>query len=313
MRTVETTTERASFSDRGPGAPLDQAVPALNVYFEAEKEGTVKNLLFTKLFGTRSISEIGDTAADLGFDGIDMLIRPGTTVSYDGLQALPDVVRRLGEHGLAMPMVTTDLTDADTDPTKDVLNACADAGVKLVRLGYWKYPGLHPYGTLFDDARRDLDGLVGVAESLGVGLSIQLHGGTIHSSGVLTRALLEGHDPKYLSAYPDPGNQTVQDGREDWRLTFELLEPWLTCVGVKNGGWFPSDIDASGQRTWQSDWMGIADGMVPWHEIIAHLKKTDFDGFLSFHSHYGVPYRQVLDHTRSDLAYVRGLLELDQP
>lgn len=273
----------------------------------------VKNLLFTKLFGTRSIDEIGQQAADLGFDGIDILIRPGTTVSYEDLQTLPDVVKRLGAHGLTMPMATTDLTDADAEPTREVLTACADAGIQLVRLGYWKYPGVHSYGTLFDHARRDLDGLVEIAAPLGLGLSIQLHGGTIHSSGALTRALLEGHDPVTVSAYPDPGNQTVQDGREDWRLTFELLEPWLKCVGVKNGGWFPSDIDATGQRTWRSDWLGIADGMVPWHEITAHLQKTQFDGFLSFHSHYDVPYGQVLDHTRSDLHYVRSLLERDQP
>jgi sugar phosphate isomerase/epimerase len=272
----------------------------------------MKTLLFTKLFGRRSVDEIGDEAASLGFDGLDILIRPGSTVSYEDIATLSGAVGRLREHGLSIPMATTDFTDAAANPTREVLTACADAGIELVRLGYWKYPGHHPYDQLLDGARRDLDGLVKFASPLGLSLSVQLHGGTLHASGALTRALLEGRDPESVSAYPDPGNQTVQDGREDWRLTFELLEPWLKCVGVKNGGWFPSDIDASGQRTWRSDWLGIADGMVPWHEIIAHLQKTQFDGYLSFHSHYNLPYRQVLDQTRSDLHFVRSLLDQDQ-
>ncbi|MGO1385362.1 MAG: sugar phosphate isomerase/epimerase family protein [Arachnia sp.] len=269
----------------------------------------MQNLLFTKLFGSRPLDEIGKQASDMGFDGIDLLIRPGTTVTYEDTANLSDVVARLKGHGLSVPMATTDLTDPAESTTKDVFTACADAGIEVIRLGYWKYNGDQPYNGLFEKARRDLDGLVKIAEPLGLNLSIQLHGSTIHASGALTAALLEGHDISNVSSYPDPGNQTVQNGREDWRLTFDLLGPWLKAVGVKNGGWFPSDLDPSGQRTWRSTWLGIADGMVPWHEISAHLRKTAFDGFLTFHSHYELPYQQVLDQTRNDLSYVRSLFE----
>jgi hypothetical protein len=55
----------------------------------------------------------------------------------------------------------------------------------------------------------------------------------------------------------------VQDGRENWRFTFDVLAPWLCCVGVKNGGWFPAELSEAGQRRWRSDWLGVPDGMVP--------------------------------------------------
>ena len=269
----------------------------------------MQTVLFTKLFEARPVDEIAETAADLGFDGIDLLIRPGCTVDPEDAGRIAAAVERLKSNGLDVPMATTDLTDPATFPADKVLGACADAGIGLIRLGYWKYdPTRASYVETRDLARQHLAQLQDLAASHGVRLAIQLHGGTIHASGALTRALLDGRLPDQLGAYPDPGNQVVQDGREDWRMTFDLLEPWLACVGVKNGGWFPSGTTETGQRAWRSDWFGLADGMVPWPDILAHLAETGFDGPLTLHSHYELPYDQVLDQTRTDLRYVKRIL-----
>lgn len=48
--------------------------------------------------------------------------------------------------------------------------------------------------------------------------------------------------------------------------------------------------------------------MVPWPAIVAHLRAADFDGVLTLHSHYALPYAQVLDQTRTDAAYIRRLV-----
>jgi sugar phosphate isomerase/epimerase len=271
----------------------------------------MQSVLFTKLFHNHSISEIAVAAKELGFDGIDLLIRPGFQVEPTRPEALPAAIRTLKNAGLSVPIATTDLTDPAQDTTTErLLQACAEEDVRLIRLGYWKYDPQRGYQSCFDTARRDLDALETLARKMGITLLIQLHGGTIHSSGPLTAALLTEHDPKYLGAYPDPGNQSVQEGRENWRLTLDLLQPWLRCIGVKNGGWFPVKyaLNGSGQRRWQSDWMGIADGMVPWDEIINHLATTGYNGLLSFHSHYEVPFAQVLEQTRADLQFVHRLL-----
>lgn len=269
----------------------------------------MRTALFTKLFGSAPVSEVGATCADLGFDSLDLLVRPGCTVDPAAAGTLPEVVRQLREqHDIPVSMVTTDLTDPAASEAESVLDGCARAGVDVIRLGYWNYNGRRPYAEVFADARRNLDGLEKLAQKHHVNLAIQLHGGTIHSSGAATRSLLDGHDPEYLGAYPDPGNQAVQDGREDWRLTFDVLGPWLCCVGVKNGGWFPSTIASTGQRAWLSDWLGIADGMVPWADILSHLADTDFSGILSFHSHYEMPLPQVFDQTKADLHYVQRIV-----
>lgn len=268
----------------------------------------MRTVLFTKMFRGQSLEFIGSTALDLGFDGIDLLIREGHQLNPREPDAIPAAVRLLEQKGTSVPMATTDLTDPAALPSKRLLAMCREAGIQVIRLGYWSYEPERGYAACRDTARRHLDTLEALARETGVLLAIQLHGDTIHSSGPLTAALLEGHDPAFIGAYPDPGNQAVQSGREDWRLTFDVLRPWLCCVGVKNGGWFPAGIAPSGQRRWKSDWLGLADGMVPWDEIIGYLRTSGYDGFLSFHSHYEVPLEQSLDQTRTDLRFIRRQL-----
>lgn len=268
----------------------------------------LKTILFTKLFETRPAEQIGETAAELGFDGIDLLVRTGFTVTPENPSGIGKAVDTWKAMGLSVPNATTDMTDPADFPAEAVLGACADAGIETVRLGYWLYEGSRRHADMFDEARGHLDTLETMAERFGVTLTLQLHGGTIHSSGALALRLIEDRNPERIAAYIDPGNQIVQDGHEGWRLTFDLLGSRLRCVGVKNGGWSPGKTDPSGQRLWGSDWLGVPDGAVPWHEIIPHLIDSGYDGPLSFHGHYALPLGQVLDQTRTDLRYIRRLM-----
>ena len=270
----------------------------------------MQSVLFTKMFKGLSVDEMAAHIAQLGFDGVDLLIRDGHQLTPNAPAEIAATVARLHAAGLTVPMATADFTEA-SDEVEALLTACRDSGIGLMRIGYYRYPGTG-YTALVDEARRKLDGLARLAGRIGIRLALQLHGGTIHASSCQTLRLLEGHDPAILSTYPDPGNQAVQEGRENWRFTFDALGPTISCIGVKNGGWFASDINQAGQRTWHSDWLGLPCGMVPWDALIAHLKSSKFNGLLTFHSHYKIPLDAALDQTRTDLRHINRLLEAQQ-
>lgn len=265
--------------------------------------------LFTKLFEARTPDEIAPHAVNLGFDGIDLLIRDGYTVAPSLAESdVPAAVARFAEAGVGVPLATTSLTDAGAHDAERIIAACAGAGIGLIRTGYWRYDANEPYAAVLDNARRELAGLAKLAEKHGTRVAVQMHGGTIHNSGASLRALLTDLDPAHVAAYPDPGNQAVQEGREDWRLTLDLVADWLACFGVKNGGWRPVAVDADGQRRWESEWLGIADGMVPWSDILRHLADTDFNGILTLHSHYELPFDDVLEQTLHDRRFVSQMI-----
>lgn len=267
----------------------------------------MKTALFTKLFGDSEPARIAETAAALGFDGVDLLVRDGFSASPSDPASIGRNVSAFSVEGMPVLTATTDIVRAD-DAARAVLARCADAGIPTVRLGYWYYDATRPYREVLSAAQADLDGLEPLAAEFGLTLLVQLHGGTIHSSGALASRLFDGRDAAAFGSYVDPGNQAVQDGREAWRLTFDLLGERLRCVGVKNGGWSPGSVSESGQRRWGSDWLGVADGMVPWEDILTHLRDSGYSGVLSFHGHYELPYPQVIDQTRTDLGFVRRIV-----
>ncbi|MBB3646388.1 sugar phosphate isomerase/epimerase [Rhizobium sp. BK619] len=262
---------------------------------------------FTKTLEGLPPETAAEIIADLGFDCADLLVRDGHAVSPDRPEEIVKAAKLFADAGLSIPMATIDFTRPDAAASR-LLGFCGEAGIGQVRLGFWRYDPSRRWKVQVDEARRDLDGFERLAERFAVKLTIQLHGGTLHSSGALAMQLLAGRDPISVGAYPDPANQIIREGSEDWRLTLDLLDPWFCCMGVKNCGWFPGAYGVPGQRAWHSDWYGLDDGMVPWNDIIPHLVVTGFAGVLSVHSQYRVPREQALDKARADLSYLRRLV-----
>ncbi|MBY5839009.1 sugar phosphate isomerase/epimerase (plasmid) [Rhizobium leguminosarum] len=262
---------------------------------------------FTKTLEGLPLEKAAGITAGLGFDCADLLIRDGHAVSPDRPEKILNAVKLFAAAGLRTPMATIDSTQPD-DAASRLLGCCGEAGIGQVRLGFWRYDPLRRWQAQVDEARRDLDGFERLAERFGIKLTIQLHGGTLHSSGALAVQLLAGRNPIRIGAYPDPANQIIREGSEDWRLTLDILDPWFCCMGVKNSGWSPGAYGAQGQRAWHSDWYGLDEGMVPWNEIVLHLVATGFTGVLSMHSQYRVSREQALDKVRADLAHLRRLV-----
>ena len=262
---------------------------------------------FTKALQGMPLDVAAEATAAIGFDCVDLLIRDGHAVTPDAPDGIAPAVAAYAGQGLRTAMATIDATRPDVAAER-LLGSCRDAGIGLVRLGFWRYDPAPGWPALVDAARRELDGFERLAERLGTRLLLQLHGGSIHASGAQAAQLLGGRDPTRIGAYPDPGNQSIQEGSEAWRVTLDILAPWLGCIGVKNGGWSAGGHRPSGQREWRAEWCALDEGMVPWDEIVPHLAQSGFRGSFSMHSHYRVPRPQALDKVRADLSYFRRLI-----
>ncbi|MER7203336.1 xylose isomerase [Streptomyces sp. CB01635] len=258
-------------------------------------------LVLTKPFGALPPEELAAQLAEAGADGTDLLVREGQTVTPQTSSRIGDAARALRRAGLELGLVSTDLATADR--TADhVLGHCAEAGVPLVRVGFYRYDAEIGYAVGLDRARRDLAELAALAGRHGVRLVLALHHGTLHPSAAHALRLLA--DTEDLLVHPDPGNQ-AKEGSEDWRLTVDALggTDRIGCVGVKNAVWEPGEAPGS----WHCAWQPLADGgVVPWPTVLPGLTGLGYEGPLSLHVHYWTddPFASV----RRDLAYLRGLL-----
>ncbi|MFE4252355.1 sugar phosphate isomerase/epimerase family protein [Streptomyces sp. NPDC056910] len=258
-------------------------------------------LVLTKPFGALPPEELAAQLAEAGADGADLLVREGQTVTPQTSSRIGDAARALRRAGLELGLVSTDLVTADRTADR-VLGHCAEAGVSLVRVGFYRYDAEIGYAVGLDRARRDLAELAALAGCHGVRLVLALHHGTLHPSAAHALRLLA--DTEDVLVHPDPGNQ-AKEGSEDWRLTVDALggTDRIGCVGVKNAVWEPGEAPGS----WNCVWQPLADGgVVPWPTVLPGLTGLGYQGPLSLHVHYRTddPFASV----RRDLAYLRGLL-----
>jgi sugar phosphate isomerase/epimerase len=273
-------------------------------------------VMFSKHLAPYSIPEMGKVVRGLGFDGVDLTVRPGGHVLPEQVRdALPAAVAALRQEGLSVPMITTGVVDAD-EPHADAIFATAAAcGITRLKLGYWSYRGFGTMATLIAECRRKMDEIEALAKRHGVRACIHIHSGnTASANAAVVASLLEGRDPRAAGAYIDPGHMTAEGSISGWRQGMDLLAPYLALVAVKAMAWEKSTDPATGDVVWNTRMVPLREGAVRWREVFAILRQLGYDGPVSFHSEYqgGHSWRdltveELIEQTREDFAYIRGL------
>jgi sugar phosphate isomerase/epimerase len=203
-----------------------------------------------------------------------------STISPSGGEAELDLFKRATErHGLVTVSVTPYLQAGDLEGTEAVLRAARYMGASCIRLGVPGYDRSKSFDELFDLAKVYLKSAEALCCQYGVKGLIEIHHGTIAASASGARRLCEGLNPSWIGVLFDPGN-SVHEGFENYRMSLELLGPYLAHVHVKNAGWKTNGKAEDGSVRWASDWNGLKAGMVPWRQVIEDLVAVGYDGYL---------------------------------
>ena len=99
-------------------------------------------IINSKFFAQHTVTELGEKAIELGYDGIDLCVRPGHPVHADNVvQTLPEAVKIWIDQGLTCPMATApvSLVDPKSPEIEDYFIACAKASVPRLKIGFWKF------------------------------------------------------------------------------------------------------------------------------------------------------------------------------
>src|SRR4051794_16404775 len=93
-------------------------------------------------------------AAEIGFDGIDLAVRRGGHVQPDRVrEELPRLVGSIRQHGLQVPMLTTDIADSESPYAEDILKSMSELGIHHYRWGGFKYDAQRPMGQQLEDLK----------------------------------------------------------------------------------------------------------------------------------------------------------------
>lgn len=176
------------------------------------------------------------------------------------------------------------LAVGDIEHAQRLIDLAALAGQARLRLWAPNYAD-ERYAEAYGRMRRFLDQLLPRAQALGVQLVLEVHQRTICSSPSLAMRVAEHYPASSLGIIYDIGNLAIE-GREDVRLSLDLMGEHLAHVQVKNVAYTPIGPGLG----WQWDWCPPDEGVLPLSSMLKTLGDSGFADWISiedFSTTYG--------------------------
>src|SRR5687768_5304447 len=105
------------------------------IFGRKREEDGMQWVMFSKHLAPLSVPEAGAAVRELGFDGLDLTVRPGGHVLPENVkEALPAAVTALRDMGLTIPMITTGIVDAEESHADAIFATAAACGIRRLKL-----------------------------------------------------------------------------------------------------------------------------------------------------------------------------------
>lgn len=237
---------------------------------------------FTKPFTHLSFAETADLVAEVGWDGVEVAVRPGksTHIAPERVaDELPRLAEELRGRDRDLSLVTTGVVRVDKS-AEQVLRTVAAVGCRRVRLGFVRYPPDAPPAKLLAECRAPFGEIAALCRELGLQAGYQNHSGADFLGAPVWDLweVIRDTDPAHLGACFDIGHATVEGGMA-WPLHARLMADRLVAVFVKDFAW---ERTPKGQT---AAWCPLGQGVVD-RAFFQWLRGTGFAGPVSQHHEY---------------------------
>jgi sugar phosphate isomerase/epimerase len=241
------------------------------------------------------VDELAEFVARLGFDTVELPVRPGYQVEPENVRQLPMAARRLAECGVRISSVA--------GPTDELtVAACAEAGVPMIRT----MVQIGPDGYLGSVARAQttFDDLLPALERWGVTVGVQNHCGRFVTNASGLRQLVGKYDPRCIGVVWDAAHNAL--GGEEPDLALDIVWSHLCLVNLKNAFWQRVNGPEASYAEWRPYWTSGRQGLACWPRVAAELKKRGYRGGICLTAEYD-DHGDVDRLVAEDLAFARSL------
>jgi sugar phosphate isomerase/epimerase len=258
--------------------------------------------LFTKHLAKLHYTEIGAVVKQMGFDGVDLTVRPGGHVLPEKVPVdMTRAIESIRGEGVEVSMISTGLVSATDPAAVNIIGIAGRVKIPYFKPGYWRYKPGQPIEHRLAEVKRDAVGLVGLAQHFGIQCGWHNHSGDYVGHSVWdTREIIRDMDPRWIGYYYDVRHATAEGGDAGWRMSLEMALPRLKMVALKDFYW-----EKSGGR-WRAQNCPLGHGMVDWQRFFRMLAAARFAGPISLHVEYNPP--DELSAIAQDVAFAKKQL-----
>lgn len=256
----------------------------------------------------------GQVAAEIGFDGVDLTVRPkGHVLPEQVKRDLPKAIKEIQSGGSRCEMITTRVEHVKNQLDVDVLETAASSGVKYYRMNWYKFPEGKPMPDALLKYQKQIQKLSKLNRQLGLIGCYQNHAGRdVGGSFWEIYQLLEKADPDHFGTQYDI-RHAMAEGGFSWENGFRLLQPFIQTIVLKDFYWRKE------AGKWKITNCPIGEGMVDFDKYFKLLKAHHMNPPVSLHLEYplggaekglskiSVDEEVVFDAMKKDLRTVRQL------
>ncbi|WP_308993342.1 TIM barrel protein [Mariniflexile litorale] len=272
--------------------------------------------IFSKHLQFLDYQTTGEMAAEMGFSGVDLTVRPNGHVLPKLVKTdLPKAVHAIKASGVNCKMITTSIESVENPLDIDILETAASEHISYYRTNWFKYKEevSLPDSLLF--YQNEIKKLGDLNKKLGLIGCYQNHAGvSVGASYWEIRKILETVNSKYFGTQYDIRHAMVEGGYS-WENGFQLLHPNIKVIVLKDYKW------GKVNGKWEAINVPIGEGMVDFNKYFKLLKKHNLKPPVSLHLEYdlggaeqgdreiSVDKKVVFDAMKCDLKKVKQLWE----
>lgn len=263
--------------------------------------------LFSKHAAKLNYQELGKYSKQVGFDGVDLTVRPAGHVLPERVaEDLPVAMAVLENSGLKVPMITTGLLNPKAPETTAALRKAGDLKIPYWKPGYWRYQtakdGTVDLDRKLAEVQNALGGFAALSRLYNVCCGMHNHSGSYVGAPVWdTWQLIQFMDANHLGFYFDPAHATAEGGAWTWSASLEVALRRLKMVAVKDFYWEKKN------GKWAMKWCPLGQGMVDWPAVLKRMALAKFTGPLTLHVEYENP--DELKAVAEDFATMKKLVD----
>lgn len=270
--------------------------------------------LFSKHLQFLTIKDAAQIAAELGFNGLDLTVRPNGHVVPEQVKIhLPEAIQDIKNAGISCKMITTTVSDVANPLDVDVIQTAAAEGVKFYRSDWFTYKEDQSFIESLDYYKEKIRQLAEFNKMQNITGCYQNHSGTTIGASIWeVYKILETADPKFFGAQYDI-RHAMAEGGQSWPNGVKLLKDHIKTIVLKDFKWGVVD------GKWQIIDVPIGEGMVDFNAYFKLLKSFDLMPPVSLHLEYPlggadkgnyeitVDKKVVFDAMRKDLIAIQQL------
>lgn len=242
--------------------------------------------VFSKCLHWLGYDEMASALAGMGFDGIDLTVRPeGHVVPERVEEDLPVAVKAAKKAGIQISMMTTAITDPDDPLTERILKTAGSLGIQHYRMGWYFYDESLPVEESLRMAEVKLRKLAALNKKYSISGEYQNHSGAggkgVYMGGAVwdIAGILKKIESEWLGFQYDIYHATVE-GTNTWPAGLRIIAPYIRTMDIKNFRW----VEKDGKHDHEN--VPLDKGLVDYKKFFALVKSLKISCPLSLHYEY---------------------------